>query len=157
MLKTGMLRERVRVFIPFEQTKSLSMKLPVALESRRALTEWSLLVSVVPISTSRRREVSRASKVLIAKSLGSLFSYLGLWSRAGTGGLGDGASISSLSIVLGSSIFNTVNLFTGDQGALISGRATQNPLLPLGDKTLQLEPRLSMPANLRTAPPAAPR
>jgi len=33
------------------------MKLPVALESRRALMEWSLLVSVVPISTSRRREV----------------------------------------------------------------------------------------------------
>ena len=148
MLKTGMLRERVRVFIPFEQTKSLSMKLPVALESRRALTEWSLLVSVVPISTSRRREVSRASKVLIAKSLGSLFSHLGLRSRAGTGGLVDGASISSLSIVLGSSIFNTVNLFTGDWGALISGCATQNPLLPLGDKTLQLEPRLSMPANL---------
>ena len=38
-LKTGMLHERVRVFIPFEQMKSLSMKLPVAPLSKRALTE----------------------------------------------------------------------------------------------------------------------
>ena len=52
-----------------------------------------------------------------------LFSHLGLWSRAGTGGLGGGASVSSLSIVLGSSIVNTVNLFTGDRGTLIAGRA----------------------------------
>jgi len=58
------------------------MKLPVAPESRRALTEWSLLVSVVPISTGRRREVPHASKALIAKSLGSLLSHLGLQSRA---------------------------------------------------------------------------
>ena len=157
MLKIGMLRERVWVFIPFDQTKSLSMKLPVAPESRRALTEWSSLVSVVPISTGRGREVPRASKALIARSFGSLFSHLGLRSEAGTGGSGDGVSISSLSIVLGSSIVNTVNLFTSDRGTLIAGRATQNPLLPLGDKTLQSEPRLSMPANLQTAPPAAPR
>ena len=121
------------MFIPFEQTKSLSMKLPVAPESRRALTEWSSLVSVVPISTGRRREVPRASKALIAKSLGSLFSHLGLRSGAGTGGLGGGASVSSLSIVLGSSIVNTVNLFTSDRGALIASRAMQNPLLPPGD------------------------
>ena len=143
------------MFIPFDQTKSLSMKLLVAPESRRALTEWSSLVSVVPISTGRGREVPRASKALIARSFGSLFSHLGLWSEAGTGGSGDGVSISSLSIVLGSSIVNTVNLFTGDRGTLIASRATQNPLLPLGDKTLQSEPRLSMPANLQTAPPAA--
>jgi len=32
-LKTGMLCERVQVFISFEQTKFLSMKLPVALLS----------------------------------------------------------------------------------------------------------------------------
>ena len=102
------------MFIPFERTKSLSMKLPVALESRRALTEWSSLVSVVPISTGRRREVPHASNVLITKSLGSLFSHLGLRSGGGTGGSGDGASISSLPIVLGSSIVNTVNLFTGN-------------------------------------------
>ena len=135
------------MFIPFERTKSLSMKLPVAPQSRRALTEWSLLVSMVPISTGRRREVPRVSKALIERSLGSLFSHLGLRSGAGTGGLGGGASVSSLSIVLGSSIVNTVNLFTSDWGALIAGRATQNPLLPLGGKTLQSEPRLSMPAN----------
>ena len=133
MLKTGMLCDRVRVFIPFERTKSLSMKLLVAPESRRALMEWSSLVSMVPTSTSRSREVPRASKALIAKSLGSLFSHLGLRSGAGTGGLGGGASVSSLSIVLGSSIVNTVNLFTSDRGALIAGRAMQNPLLPPGD------------------------
>ena len=142
-----MLRERVQVFIPFEQTKSLSMKLPVAPQFRRALTEWSSLVSMVLISTGRRREVPRTSKGLIERSLGSLFSYLGLRSGAGTGGLGGGASVSSLSIVLGSFIVNTVNLFTSDRGTLIAGRATQNPLLPLGGKTFQSEPRLSMPAN----------
>jgi len=90
------------------------MKLPVAPQSRRALTEWSSLVSVVPISTGRRRKVPHMSKALIERSLGSLFSHLGLRSGAGTGGLEGGASISSLSIVLGSSIVNTVNLFTGD-------------------------------------------
>ena len=83
--------------------------------------EWSLLVSVVPISTGRSKEVLRASNVLIEWSLGSLFSHLGLWSGAGTRGVRDGVSISSLLIVLGSSIVNTVNLFTGDWGALIAG------------------------------------
>jgi len=38
-------------------------------------------------------------------------------------GIGGGMSTSSLSIVLGSSIVNTVNLFTSDQGALIAGHA----------------------------------
>ena len=109
------------MFIPFERTKSLLMKLPVAPQSRRALTEWILLVSVVPISTGRSREVPHASKALIARSSGSLFSHLGLWSGAGTGGLEGGASTSSLSIVLESSIVNTVNLFTGNWGALIAG------------------------------------
>jgi len=131
------------------------MKLLVALESRRALTEWSSLVSIVPISTGRRREVSHVSNMLITKSLGSLFSHLGLQSREGTGGSGDGASISSLLIVLGSSIVNTVNLFTGNWGALIASRTMQNPLLLLGDKTVQPEPCLSMPAILQTALPAA--
>ena len=56
------------MFISFEQTKSLLMKLPVAPQSRRALTEWSLLVSVVLISTGRKREVPRASKALIERS-----------------------------------------------------------------------------------------
>ena len=130
------------MFIPFERTKSLPMKLPVAPQSRRALTEWSSLVSVVPISTGKRREVPCASKALIERSLGSLFSHLGLRSGARSGGLGGGASVSSLSIVLGSSTVNTVDLFTGDRGALIAGRATQNSLLPPGGKTLGPEPLL---------------
>ena len=73
------------------------------------------------------------------------------------GGARGGASTSSLSIVLESSIVNTVNLFTGDWGALIAGRATQNPLPPPGDKTLQSELRLSMPTNLQSAPPVVPQ
>ena len=92
--------------------------------------ECSSLVSVVPISTGRSREVPHVSKVLIERSLGSLFSHLGLQSRAEMRGIGGDASTSSLSIVLGSSIVNTVNLFTSDRGALLAGCATQNPLLP---------------------------
>ena len=145
------------MFIPFKQTKSLSMKLPIAPLSKRALTEWSSLVSVVPISTGRSKEVPRASKALIERSLGSLFSHLGLRSGAGIRGVRGGASTGSLSIVLESSIVNTVNLFTGDRGALIASRATQNPLPPPGDKTLQSEPRLSMPTDLQSAPSVAPR
>jgi len=64
---------------------------------------------------------------------------------------------SSLSIVLGSSMVNTVNLFTGNQGTHIAGRAIQNPLPSLGDKTLQLELHPSMPTNLQLAPPTVPR
>ena len=144
------------MFIPFEQMKSLSMKLPVAPQSRRALTEWSLLVSIVLISTGRSREVPRTSKALIEKSLGSLFSHLGLRSRAAARGLRGCASTSSLLIVLGSSIVNTVNLFTGDRGALIAGRVTQNPLLP-EDQTPLMELHLSMPTNLQSTPPIAPK
>ena len=61
--------------------------------------------------------------------------------------IGGGASTSSLSIVLGSSTVNTVNLFTSDQGALIASRATQNPLLP-GGKTLLSGLHLSTPTDL---------
>jgi len=124
------------VFIPFEQMKSLSMKLPVAPLSKKALTEWSSLVSIVPISTGRSKKVSHASKALIERSLGSLLSHLDLRSRAGIRGVRGGASASSLSIVLESSIVNTVNLFTGDQGTLIASHTMQNPLSPPGDKTL---------------------
>ena len=63
-------------------------------------------------------------------------------------------SISSLSIVLGSSIVNTVNLFTGDQGALIASYTTQNPLLP-ENKFLLLELYFSMPTDLQSAPSIA--
>ena len=140
------------MFIPFKRTKSLSMKLSVAPLSKRALMEWSSLVSVVPISTGRSKEVPRASKALIDRSLGSLLSHLGLWSGAGIRKVRGGASTSSLSIILESSIVNTVNLFTGDWGTLIAGCATQNPLSLLGDKTLQSEPHPSMPTNLQSAP-----
>ena len=132
------------------------MRLLVAPQSKRALTEWSSLMSVVPISTGRSKEVLRMSNVLIERSLGSLFSHLGLQNRAGTREVRGSVSISSLSIVLGSSIVNTVNLFTGDQGALITGCATQNPLLP-EDKFLLLELHLSMPTDPLSAPPVAPR
>ena len=131
------------------------MRLLVALQSKRALTEYSSLVSVVPISTSRSREVSHASKALIERSLGSLFSHLGLQSRAEMREIRRGTSTSSLSIVLGFSIVNTVNLFTGDWGALITGCTMQNPLL-LGDKTLLSELHLSTPTDLQSIPPTAP-
>ena len=124
------------MFIPFEQMKSLSMKLPVAPLSKKALTEWSSLVSIVQISTGRSKKVPHASKALIERSLGSLLSHLDLRSRAGIRGVRGSASASLLSIVLESSIVNTVNLFTGDQGTLIASRAMQNPLSPPGDKTL---------------------
>ena len=113
-------------------------------------------MSIVPISTGRSKKVLYMSNALIERSLGSLFSHLGLWSRARTRGVRDGASISSLSIVLGSSIVNTVNLFTGDRGTLIAGRPTQNPLL-LEGKFLLLGLHLSMPTNPPSAPPIAPR
>ena len=131
------------------------MRLPVALQSRRASTECSSLVSMVPISTGRSREVPHASKVLIERSLGSLFSHLGLWNGVEMRGIGGSVSTSSLSIVLGSSIVNTVNLFTSDRGALIAGRATQNPL-PLGDKTLPSGLHLSTPTDLQLTPSIAP-
>ena len=109
--------------------------------------ECSSLVSVVPISTGRSREVPRTSRALIKKSLGSLFSHLGLRSGAEMRGIEGGVFTSSLSIVLGSSIVNTVNLFTSDRGALVAGRTTQNPLPP-GDKTLLSELHLSTPTDL---------
>ena len=96
-----MFHESVRVFIPFEWTKSLSMKLPVAPQSRRALTEWSSLVSVVLISTGRSKEVPHVSKTLIKRSLGSLFSHLVLRSGVEIKGVGGSVSTSSLLIVLG--------------------------------------------------------
>ena len=67
-------------------------------------------MSVVPISTGRSKEVPCAFKALIEWSLGSLLSHLGFWSGAGIRGVRGGASTGSLSIVLESSIVNTVNL-----------------------------------------------
>ena len=117
--------------------------------------EYSSLVSVVLISTGRSREVPCTSQVLIERSLGSLFSHLGLRSGAEMRRIGGGVSTSSLSIVLGSSIVNTVNLFTSDRGALIAGCATQNPL-PLEDKTLPSRLHLSTPTDLQSTLPTAP-
>ena len=142
------------MFIPLKQTKSLAMRLLVALQSKRTLIEWSLLMSVVLISTGRSKEVLYVFNALIKRSLGSLFSHLGLWSGAGTRGVRGGVSISLLSIVLGSSIVNTMNLFTGDRGVLITGCTTQNPLL-LEDKFFLLKLHLSMLTNLQSAPPIA--
>ena len=104
-------------------------------------------MSVVPISTGKSREVPRVSRALIKKSLGSLLSHLGLRSGAETRGTRDSASTSSLSIVLGSSIVNTVNLFASDRGALIASHTMQNPFSPR-DKTLLSELHLSTPITL---------
>jgi len=151
MLNTGIRREMLRVLIPFVRTKSLSMKLPVAPESKSALMECTSLVSVVPISIGRTIDVLQASRVLAENRLGSLFSHLGLRGRGVlTGGEGEigGASIGSRISVLTSSTSNTANLLTsGDRGALFAGRAKQNPppgrsQLPL----LLLHP--SRPSNL---------
>jgi len=137
-LNTGMGQEMLRVLIPLVRTKSLSMKLPVVPESKSALTEYTLLVSVVPISIGRMIDVPRASRVLAESCLGSLFSHLGLRSKAVlTGGEGEkgGMSIGSQTSVLTSSTSNTANLLTsGDQGALFAGRVKQNP--PLGKSQL---------------------
>ena len=53
MLYTSMGQEMLWVLIPFIWTKSLFMKLLIALESKSALTECTLLVSVVLISIGR--------------------------------------------------------------------------------------------------------
>jgi len=57
MLYTSMGREILWVLIPFVWKKSLSMKLPVALESKSALMECTSLVSVVLISIRRIMDV----------------------------------------------------------------------------------------------------
>ena len=110
-------------------------------------------MSIVLISTGRSREVPCMSKALIKRSLGSLFSYLGLWSRAGNRRLEGSVSTSSLSIVLVSFIVNTVNLFTSNWGVFIAGYTTQNPPL-LGDKTSLTELYLLVLTDLQLTPPA---
>ena len=116
--------------------------------------EWSSLMAVVLISTGRSKEVPCVPNALIKRSLGSFFSHLGLRSGARTRGMRGSTSISSLLLVLGSSIVNTVNLFTGDQGALIAGCPMQNPLF-LEGKFLLPGLHLSMPTDPPSAPPIA--
>jgi len=53
------------------------MKLPIALESKSALTECTLLVSVVLISIRRIMDVSQALRVLAESCLGNLLSHFG--------------------------------------------------------------------------------
>jgi len=53
------------------------MKLPVAPESKSALTKCTSLVSVVLTSIGRMIDVLRASRVLTESRLGNLFSYFG--------------------------------------------------------------------------------
>ena len=159
-LNTGMGREMLQVLIPFIWTKSLSMKLPVAPESKSALTECTSLVSVVPISIGRTIDIPRASRVLAESCLGSFFSHLGLQGRAVLTRAErerGGASIGSQISVLTSSTSNTANLLTSsNQGALFAGHAKQNP--PPGRSQLPLLLlHLSRPSNLRSILSVAPR
>ena len=156
-LNTSMGRETFQMLIPFARTKSLSMKLPVAPESKSALTECTLLVSVVLISIGRMIDVLRASRMLAKSRLDSLFSHFGLRDRAFLSGVKErSASIGLWIFVLTSSTFNTANLFTNsDRGVLFAGHTKQNP--PPGWSLLPL-PLLhpSKPLNLRSILPIAP-
>ena len=84
------------MLMPFVQTKSLFMKLPIALESKSALTECTLLVSVVLILIERMIDVLWTLRVLVKSCLGSFFSYFSLQDRAFLSRAeGRGASIGS--------------------------------------------------------------
>ena len=146
------------VLIPFVQMKSRSMKLPIAPESKSALTECTSLVSVVLTSIGRMINVLQASRVLTESRLDNLFSHFGFRGCAvlfGAEGERGGASIGSWISVLTSSMSNTANLLTSsDRGVLFASRAKQNsspglnkPLLPL------LHP--SEPLNLQSISPFA--
>jgi len=76
-LKTDMGLEIVWVLILLEQTKSQSMKLLVALQSKSTFTEWSSLMSVVLSSTTRTKDIPYVSSTLAENCLGSLHSHFG--------------------------------------------------------------------------------
>jgi len=113
--------------MPFVQTKSQSMKLPVAPESKSALTECTSLVLVVLTSIRRMIDVPQVSRVLTESHLGNLFSHFGFRGcvvLSGSEGERRGASIGSQTSVLTSFTSNTVNLLTSsDRGALFASRA----------------------------------
>ena len=115
------------MLMPFVQTKSQSMKLLVALESKSALTECTSLVSVVLTSIGRMIDVPRASRVLTESRLGSLFFHFGFQGCAvlsGVEGERGGVSIGLWISVLTFSMSNTANLLTSsDWGVLFTGRA----------------------------------
>ena len=131
MLYTGMGQEMLRVLMPFIRTKSQSMKLPIAPESKSVLTE---------------------------SRLGNLFSHFGFQGCAvlsGAEGERGGVSIGSQISVLTSSMSNTANLLTSsDQGTLFTGCAKQNPPPGLNKPPLLLLD-LSGPLNLQSIPPSA--
>ena len=150
----------LRVLMPFVWTKSQSMKLSIALESKSALTEYTSLVFVVLTSIGRMIDILRVSRVLMESRLGNLFSHFGfrgcvVLSRAERGRRG--MSIGSQISVLTSSMSNTANLLTSsDRGTLFAGHAKQNPPLGLNKPLLPLL-HPSGPLNVRSIPPFAPR
>ena len=131
MLYTGMGQEMLRVLMPFIRTKSQSMKLPVAPESKSVLTE---------------------------SRLGNLFSHFGFQGCAvlsGAEGERGGVSIGSRISVLTSSMSNTANLLTSsDRGALFASRSKQNPPLGLNKPPLPLLHPSGL-LNLQSIPPFA--
>ena len=139
-------QEMLQVLIPFVWTKSLSMKLPIAPESKSALTECTLLVSVVLISIERMMNVPWASRVLVESRLGNLLSHFGFQGRAFLFGVEvRGVSIGSMISVLISFTFNTENLFTNsDWGTLFASHTKQNP--PLEQSTLHFSSTASFRA-----------
>jgi len=142
--------------MPFVRMKSQFIKLPIALESKSALTECTLLVSVVLTSIGRMIDVLRASRVLMESCLGSLFFHFGFQGYAvlsGAEGERGDVSIGLRISVLTSSTSNTVNLLTSsNQSALFTGRAKQNPPSGLNKPPLSLL-HPSGPLNLQSIPP----
>ena len=118
------------------------MKLPVAPESKSALTEYTSLVFVVLISIGRIIDIPRASRVLAESCLGNLLSHFGLWDWAILSGVEEekeSVFIGSRISVLTSSISNIVNLLTsGDQGTLFASHTKQNPPPGLSKLSLPL-------------------
>ena len=135
------------------------MKLPVAPESKSALTECTSLVSIMLTSIGRMIDVLRVSRVLMESRLGNLFSYFGLWGCTVLSGAErekEGVSIGSRISVLISSTSNTANLLTSsNRGALFTSCTKQNPPLGLNKPLLPLL-HPSEPLNLQSIPPFAP-
>ena len=160
MLYTGMGQEMLWVLIPFVQTKSQSMKLSVTPESKSALTECTLLVSVVLTSIGRMINIPRVSRVLTESRLGNLFFHFGFCGCAVLSeakGERGGASIGSQISVLTSSTSNTANLLTSSNwGTLFTSCAKQNPSLGLNKPLLPLL-HPSGPLNLQSISSFAPR
>ena len=135
------------------------MKLPIALESKSALTECTSLVSMVLTSIRRMIDVPQASRVLMESHLGNLFSHFGFWGCVVLSGAEKekkGASIGSHISVLTFSTSNTANLLTSsDWGALFTSHAKQNPPSGLSKPLLPLL-HPSGPLNLQSIPSFAP-